>query len=131
MESFKKQQFGLKFPFTCDAIENYFLDTNMSYRDKVKSLVSHIVFTPQGQKLRDPNFGTSLIKYIFEINDESSWESVKNEIKYTLESNIENFTLNDIEIMQSEEDGHLILVKISYSVQRGFQGFNDSMILSL
>ena len=56
----KIQKYGIKYPFTSDNDEGYLLDLNETLADGVKSQVLHVIFTPKGQKLRDPDFGTDL-----------------------------------------------------------------------
>ena len=65
----KQQFYGVKYPFVAEDVENYFIDVNKTLKDKVRSILMHIIFTPKGQKLRAPEFGTDLIRYIFEPND--------------------------------------------------------------
>ena len=75
-----KQYFDIKYPFTNDCIEKYELDLNKSRKEMITSQILHLIFTPKGQRLRLPDYGTDLIRYIFEPNDKSTWENVKNEI---------------------------------------------------
>lgn len=131
MDSMKMQQFGIKFPFTCDAIENYFLDTNMSVKDKIRSIVTHVIFTPKGQKLRDPNFGTRLIEYIFENNDDETWDGVRSEISRAVSDNVPGVNLYNVEVLQTDGEVSAAYVKIQYSVEQGFSSFNDELIISI
>ena len=75
-----KQYFDIKYPFTNDCIEKYEFDLNKSEKEKVASELLHLIFTPKGQRLRLPNYGTDLIKYIFEPNDSDAWKAIKGEI---------------------------------------------------
>ena len=65
----KTQKYGIKYPFTLDNEDGFYVDLNKTISDGVKSQLLHLIFTPKGQKLRDPNFGTDLIKFIFEPKD--------------------------------------------------------------
>ena len=67
------QKYGIKYPFTSDNDEGMFIDLNKTYAESIKSQVLHLIFTPKGQKLRDPNFGTDLVKYIFGPKDEATF----------------------------------------------------------
>ena len=80
----KKQYFDLKYPFTNDCMEKYEFDLNNNQRERVASDLLHLIFTPKGQRLRLPDYGTNLIQYIFEPNDESIWPEVKKEIQDTV-----------------------------------------------
>lgn len=55
-----RQFFGIKYPFQNESEDNYYLDLNQSYEDKMKSELLHIIFTPKGQRYRNPDFGTEI-----------------------------------------------------------------------
>ena len=108
--------------------DNYFLDLNKSYKDKVKSQLLHVVLTPKGQRLRNPEFGTDLIKYIFELNDDSSWSFIKQEIQDSVSRWTDNIILNDINVLQDEENGHDVYVRLDYSVKNGNEIIKESIV---
>ena len=91
----------------------------------------HVIFTPKGQKLRDPEFGTNLVKYIFEQGDGFTFESVKDEVSVVVSRYIDGITINDISIMESNEDFHKIYVRLDYTVTSGFKTITDSIITQL
>ena len=126
----KKQYFGIKYPFTSDSSAKYFIDLNNYQKEKIKNNLMHIIFTPKRQRIRMPDYGTDLIKYIFEPNDESTWPAVKTEIQSTVKDWIPNITLDDIQIMTSD-DGHEIYVKINYSVSDGNLTKTDNVIVQI
>lgn len=127
----KQQYFGIKYPFTSVDFENFFVDVNDRPKDKVRSEVMHVIFTPKGQRIRMPDFGTDLIKYIFEINDSESWQGIKNEISESVRKYVPNVVLNDIQVMKDEEKIGEIYVRIDYSVKEGLRTTNDSIITKL
>ncbi len=127
----KRQFFGLKFPFLKTDYLNFFVDTNKSQKDKVRSQIMHVIFTPKGQRIRNPEFGTDLIKYIFSPNDGDSWEGVKNEIITSVERYIPNVILNDVRVVQSDDERAEIYVRIDYSVKDGNKITNDSIITQI
>ena len=91
----------------------------------------HIVFTPKGQRIRNPEFGTDLIKFIFEPNDKITWESVKNEVTESVKRWTTNINLNDIQIVKNEEDESEIYVRLDYSVSEGNKVTNDSVVVQV
>ena len=127
----KKQYFGIKFPFRKDDFQHFFVDANNSAADKVKSQLMHIVFTPKGQRIRNPEFGTDLIKYIFDQNDGATWEAVKNEVSESVNRWATNIKLNNIQVVKNEEDEHEIYVRLDYSVIEGNKVTNDSVVVQL
>ena len=127
----KKQLFGIKFPFLADNDKHLYVAANETVADKVKSQLVHIVFTPKGQRIRNPEFGTDLIKYIFEQNDDLSWDGVKSEIMSSVSRWSSNIVLRDIKVVKSEEESSQIFVKLYYGVVQGNKTLNGSLVIEL
>ena len=127
----KKQYFGIKYPFKSEGFQKFYIDANSSIKEKVRSQLMHIVFTPKGQRIRNPEFGTDLIKFIFEPNDKITWESVKNEVTESVKRWATNINLNDIQIVKNEEDESEIYVRLDYSVSEGNKVTNDSVVVQV
>ena len=102
----KKQYFGITYPFRSDGFQHFFINANGDTKDKARSELMHIVFTPKGQRIRNPEFGTDLIKFIFDPNEDITWEAVKN-----------------------EEDEAEIYVRLDYSVSEGNKTTKDSIVV--
>lgn len=111
----KTQYYDIKFPTQIKWGQSLF-DLNNSKSDMVKSQLIHLIFTPQGQKLRDPLFGTNLIKFIFDPNDEIMWEDVVMEIKEKVKHYVPNCEIIDI-TTEPVDDGKGLLVNLKYTVQ--------------
>jgi phage baseplate assembly protein W len=127
----KKQYFGIKYPFLADDYQHFFVDSNNSPKDKARSELMHIVFTPKGQRVRLPEFGTDLIKFIFDPNEYTTWESVKNEVSESVNRWTSNIKLNDIQIVKNENDDSEIYVRLDYSVSEGNKITNDSIVVQV
>lgn len=125
------KHYGIRYPFTTQDDENYFLDVNHDLKEKVKSDLMHVIFTPKGQKLRDPEFGTDLIKYIFAPNEGETWGSIKSDIAEVIKKYVRGVTLNDISVLQSEGGIHEVFVRIDYSISNGFKTITDSIVTKL
>jgi phage baseplate assembly protein W len=113
------QKYGVKYPFTTDNEEGYFLDLNNTLADGIKSQVLHVILTPKGQKLRDPEFGTDLIKYIFSTKDDISFNDIKLEITNQITKYVPQVEFRDISIYSSEENEHGIIITVEYGVKNG------------
>jgi phage baseplate assembly protein W len=125
------QYYGLKYPFRSDRYQNYLLDLNSSLKEKVRSQLMNVIFTQKGTRIRRPEFGTDLIKYIFELNDASAWSGIRSEISSSVERYIPNISLKDIQIVKSEDNDHQIFVRIDYSIIQGNLYTDDSFIVEL
>lgn len=115
----RKQQYGIKYPFSSENLDNVYMDTNNSYANSIKSQVVHVIFTPKGQKLRDPDFGTDLVKYIFGQKDDETLSLVKTEITRQLAKYVPAAKFLDLNIYSDEESDNGIIVSIKYSVSVG------------
>lgn len=113
------QKYGIKYPFTSDSDEGTYLDLNNTLTDGVKSQVLHVIFTPKGQKLRDPDFGTDLIRFIYNPSDNITFNSVKSEITTQINKYVPSVEFRDISIYNSETDEHGIIVMVEYGVKKG------------
>jgi phage baseplate assembly protein W len=127
-----KQQFlGIKYPFKNDGVHNFYLDANETYKDQVRSDLLHVVFTPKGQRIRMPEFGTDLIKHIFSPNDDVTWEAIKTEVTDSVSRWVPNIQLNDINVVKNENDEAEIFVRLDYSVKEGNKITNDSVVVQI
>lgn len=113
------QKYGIKYPFSSNNNEMTFIDTNSTYADGIKSQVLHVIFTPKGQRLRNPDFGTNLIKYIFSPKDELTLNDIKAEITLQISKYVNGVTFRNVEIIQNENDDNGIIVLIEYSTKKG------------
>jgi phage baseplate assembly protein W len=127
----KKQYFGIKYPFRADDFQHFFVDANSTTMEKARSEIMHIVFTPKGQRIRNPEFGTDLIKFIFDPNESVTWEAVKNEVSESVGRWAKNITLNNIQVVKNEEDESEIYVRLDYSVSEGNKTTNDSIVVQV
>ena len=111
-----KQFYGIKYPFSEESDSLSFVDLNETKIDGVKSMLLHIILTPKGQRLRHPNFGTNLIKYIFEPNDSTTWDSIKEEIQRQVSLYLPEVIFENINLQHNVEEANSIYVEIDYSI---------------
>lgn len=123
------QFYNIRFPFTAKDKYGYFVDLDSDSQKAMKSDIMHVIFTPKGQRVRDPEFGTNLIKFIFNPNDNESWSDVKNDIKDAVSRFVPNVKLSDIEIYEDNSNG--LVAKIQYEVDKGAFTYNETIITKL
>lgn len=126
-----KQYFGITYPFTSNGFQHFYVDANSTLKEKVRSQLMHIVFTPKGQRIRNPEFGTDLIKYIFDQNDNTTWEAVKQEVSDSVRRWTSNININNIQIVKNDNDETEIYVRLDYSVTEGNTATNDSIVVQI
>ena len=86
---------GVKFPFE-DSEKNFFLQMNKTSAEQIKSNLIHLLLTRKGERLYNPEFGTDLLKFIFEPNDNETYENIRSDIQNSVNKFIPNLTINDI-----------------------------------
>lgn len=131
MPILKKQYFGIRFPFTSNNLNGFFLDLNLDLKDKVASEIAHVILTPKGSRLRKPEFGTNLAQYIFGQNDEEAWEDVRREAVDAVSKYVSGTELEDINIFQETGKEHSIYLDIHYKVKKGMSYENNRVVIKL
>ncbi len=115
----RKQYYGIKFPFTKENNDEIFLDLNENFVDKAKSDMFHAIFTPKGQRLRMPDFGTNLIRFIFEENTQMTWDKIREEITTVTEKYVPSVRVTDVMVYTECEDDHMVFVTVKFTVTNG------------
>lgn len=123
-----KQFYGIKYPFTTESNRLTFFDMNETKEDGVISMLLHIILTPKGQRLRHPNFGTDIIKFIFEPDDSNTWEGIKEEIRRQVSLYLPEVSFNDMKIIHDENKDDIYL-SITYDIiNKGNKTRNNTMV---
>ena len=125
------KHYGIKFPFTIRNNDNVFLDLNNNLHEKVASEIAHVILTPKKTRLRMPDFGTDLIRYIFSPNDELSWGDIESEIRGAVNKYVPEGVLEKVEVFQSEDDDNIILLSVNFGVKKGNTIENNRMVIKL
>lgn len=111
------KRYGIKFPITVQSADNTLVDLNQSKENEVYSELVHLIFTPKGQRLRNPDFGTRLIQFIFNPNDSETWGDILMEIKDTVSKYIPSCSIKDLVVSESD-NGIGLKVDMKYTVKQ-------------
>ena len=131
MAIIKKQYYGIKFPFTISKQDGFFVDLNSDLKDKVASEIAHVILTQKGTRLKMPDFGTDLIKYIFEPSDTLEWNTVESEIRRAVGQYVSNATIQSVEVKRDESEDHSIYLDITYNIKKGNKEENNRAVIKL
>ena len=119
---------NIAFPFK-ESNRGDFILLNNEDSKAIKSDLMHLILTKKGERLYMPDFGTNLLKYIFEPNDTLTRNDIKNEITETVKKYLPNLQINEVSVEQSEISEHAAKVRIDYTVTEGvFQETNFIII---
>jgi phage baseplate assembly protein W len=122
---------GFKYPFTRESDDNTYVDTNSDYYESIKSRVLHTILTPKKQRIRMPQFGTDLIKFIFEPSEDITFDNIKNEIVASLSRYVPEVTFKDITVTALEGDGHRVVALIEYYITEGDERITTQVVVNL
>lgn len=126
-----KQFYGIKYPLSEESERLTFFDMNETMIEGVKSKLLHLILTPKGQRLRHPEFGTGLIKFIFEPNDGTTWNVVKEEIRKQVALYIPEVVFDDINIHHNLEEANSIYIEVDYSVNDNGRTVKNKALVKL
>jgi phage baseplate assembly protein W len=96
--------YNIKFPLNDDLSKNtYFLLTQVT-KEAFSSDLLLLLLTQKGERYYEPEYGTNLLKYIFEPNDVLNATDVEQEIKTTVSKYIPNLKINKINFNWNFDD---------------------------
>ena len=78
-----------------------------------------------------PDFGTDLIKYIFEPNDTLEWNTVESEIRRAVGQYVSNVSIQSVNVQRDENEDHAIYLDIRYTIQKGNKEENNRAVIKL
>lgn len=68
-----------------------------------------IIRTPKGTDMSDPNFGTNIYKYIFEMSDAATYSVIKSDIITALTTYDDRAVIDSVKVSVSNDYKHLTL----------------------
>lgn len=99
--------YNIRFPIRDDVHTNRFLSMTQITKEALSSDLLLLLLTEKGERYYQPNYGTNLLKYIFEPNDSITAKDVEQEIKRTVGLYIPNLIINQIQFNRlTDEEGN-------------------------
>jgi phage baseplate assembly protein W len=121
---------NIAFPFK-ESNRGDFILLNNEDNSAIKSDLMHLILTRKGERLYLPDFGTNLLKFIYEPNDDITRTDIKTEITDTVKKYLPNLQINDISVEPSEDNEYHAKVRIDYTVTEGVFQEKDFIIIQL
>jgi len=96
---------GIDLPFRKSAgPEGYFASTSFTI-DAVKNNIRNLLRTKKGERIMQPNLGTNLDKYLFEVFTDETMLAIQNEIMNTIGTWLPFVEIKDLNIELDELSG--------------------------
>ena len=146
--------YGIDFPFR-DSLTGEYLRMTTDPEGEVRADLIHLLLTRKGSRYYLPDFGTRLYEYIFEQNDQVSFNHIEEEIRDSIKKYIPNLDVNSIEVISAEDDPDRVrtisedederlfrytpessrpytaVVKLDYTVNNGAFSVSDFIIINI
>jgi phage baseplate assembly protein W len=104
---------GVGLPFNAPGVFNSIYST----REQIKFNVVNLVLTSKGERIENPNFGTTLRSQLFGQMTEDTLDSVREDIINSMALYIPEVAVRNIELLiEPNELSNTLLVKIAYVI---------------
>ena len=118
--------YNITYPLRDDVSTNtYFLLSKVT-KDAFSSDLLLLLLTQKGERYYEPDYGTNLLKYIFEPNDNLNASDVEQEIKRTVSLYIPALTINNVTFNWNTDDQGDPISENQLNVQIGFTYTEDA-----
>lgn len=88
--------YNITFPFKDDNETNSFIQMNTVSKDAYSSNLLLLLLTQKGERYYEPDYGTNLLKYIFEPNDQLTATDIEEDIRNTVGLYIPEVAINAV-----------------------------------
>ena len=109
----KIQSINIKFPLE-DNNDNSFFQMSKITKDAVRSNLLLLLLTQKGERYYMPDYGTNLLKYLFEPNDNITETDVISELKETVSKYLPYVIIDDV-IINLGVDNNQLNLKINFT----------------
>lgn len=96
--------YNIRFPIVDDVTTNKLFQMTTITKDALSSDLLLLLLTQKGERYYEPDYGTNLLKYIFEPNDELTGSDVEQEIKRTVSLYIPALTIDKVTFNWNNDD---------------------------
>ena len=120
-------KFPLKFNNVLGAYQN-----NLTFREVIRQNFKNLLLTSPGERMMIPDFGCGIRRYLFEFEEDASFEDLTAIIEDQVEAYMPFIQIDDIAIdnvvLGGKESSHTMAFTITYSVPS--LGFKDSLLIT-
>jgi len=114
-----------------DSNKGFFLDLTSDDNAAIKADLMHLILTVKGQRLYLPDFGTDLLKFIFEPNDTLTLSGIKEEITTVVKKYLPKLQIKEISVVQSPDSEYAAVVRIDYTITDDVFTTSDFVIINI
>lgn len=120
---------GIFFPFTESDTE--FVKQTTTTNDEIRSSLTHLLLTNKGERYYKPDFGTNLRNFIFNPNDSTTYDAMKEEVKTAVTKYFPQLQITDIIINTTPNNERSANLQIKYINNASIFGKQDTINITL
>lgn len=121
---------NINYPFK-NSPKGFFLDLNNTDADAIKADLMHLILTRKGQRLYNPDFGTDLLRFIFEPEDGMTLAGIKEEIVTVVKRYLPKLQITNISVTQSTDSNYAAVLQINYTITDDVFTTSDVVIVNI
>ena len=121
---------NIDFPFK-ESKQGFFINLNSDDSRAIKADLMHLLLTRKGQRLYKPDFGTDLLKFIFEPNDNLTLDNVKSEVTASVKKYLPKLVIKNLTVTQSDDNEYVAVIRVDYTVTDDVFEMNDFVIINV
>ena len=120
--------YNIKFPLRDDNSKNTYYQMTQITKDAFSSNLLLLLLTQKGERYYEPNYGTNLLKYIFEPSDNITISAIEQEIKESVALYIPNLKIDKISFNELKDDNGEIIPDNQLNVKIEFTYSEDALV---
>lgn len=121
---------NINYPFK-NSPKGFYVDLTETDETAIKADLVHLLMTQKGERYYLPDFGTDLLKYIFQPNDTQTLSAIKDEISVTVQRYLPNLNINEITVERLEDERFEARVRIDYTITEDVFNTTDFVIITI
>lgn len=128
--------YNITFPIVDNIETNSFFKLSSTSKSAYSSDLLLLLLTEKGQRYYEPDYGTNLIKYLFEPNDNITFGDIEQEIKRSVSLYIPSLNIDNIEIEnKNSEDDEIsesqLNIKVNFTYSEDSFSESSTLIISI
>lgn len=109
---------NIKFPIEDDPVNNFFIRRNRTTKDALLSNLTLLLLTSRWERYFNPLYGSDLLRFIFEPNDNDVKIQIETEISDMVNKYIPKININSLNFVEASKDKEYtieILINFTYT----------------
>ncbi len=121
---------NITFPFKNSDV-GFFVNLNKTNKDSIKSNLTHILLTRKGERYMNPDFGTNLLRFLFEPVDDITLVSIKDELREVVSKYLPNVTIINLDVEENAINEYSYKIVLTYRINNIANTAPDNITINI